>query len=108
MNFTTMSNKAVLEDLGIRVQRERLNQDITQVALAERAGVARKVVQQVEYGRGCTLESLIRVLRSLGKLDQLDTFLPETGLSPVQLAKLKGHQRQRATSRHRRRTPEAR
>jgi len=108
MNFTAMSNKAVLEDLGRRIQRERLNQDITQVALAERAGVARKVVQQVESGHGCTLESLIRLLRALGKLDQLDMFLPETGLSPVQLAKLKGRERQRATSRHRRRKPEAR
>jgi hypothetical protein len=42
------------------------------------------------------LSLLIRVLRAMGKLSQLDAFLPEPGLSPIQLAKLKGRERQRA------------
>jgi hypothetical protein len=32
----------------------------------------------------------------MGKLGQLEAFLPEPGLSPIQLAKLKGRERRRA------------
>ena len=54
-------------------------------------------MQNLESGRVCTLPLLIRVLRVLGKLQQLEALLPETGPSPIQLAKLKGRERQRAT-----------
>ena len=50
----------------------------------------------LESGRVCTLSLLIRVLRAMDKLSQLDAFLPEPGLSPIQLAKLKGRERRRA------------
>ncbi|MEI6632401.1 MAG: helix-turn-helix transcriptional regulator [Chlamydiota bacterium] len=96
MNFTAMSDKAILDELGKRIQQERLNQNISQMALAQHAGVARNLVQMVESGRGCTLKSMMRILRALNKLDQLSMFLPEPGLSPVQLAKLKGRERHHA------------
>jgi putative transcriptional regulator len=99
MNFKTMSDKAILAELGERVNRQRLNRNITQTDLAGWAGVARIVVQRLEGGRGCTLENLIRILRALDFLDQLDTFLPEPGLSPLQLAKFKGRERLRAVGR---------
>lgn len=92
-----MSNEAVLRALGERASQQRLNKDISQTELAKRAGVGRIVVQRLEGGRGCTLESLIRILRALGLLQQLDSVLPELGPSPIQLAKLKGRERQRAS-----------
>lgn len=95
-----MSDKAILKELGARVNRQRLNQNITQAALAGRAGVARIVVHRLESGLGCNLESLIRILRPLGLLEQFNVFLPEPGLSPIQLVKLKGQERQRASGPH--------
>lgn len=95
-----MSDKAILKILGERVNRQRLNQNITQIELARGAGVARIVVHRLENGLGCKLENLIRILRGLRLLEQLNTFLPEPGISPIQLAKLKGHERQRASGRH--------
>jgi putative transcriptional regulator len=97
MDFKGMSNKAVLSEIGERISRQRLNQNITQVELARHAGVARIVVQRLENGHGCTLQSLIQILRPLDLIDQLDSFLPEPGISPIQLAKLKGHERVRAS-----------
>jgi putative transcriptional regulator len=97
MDFKGMSNIAVLAEIGQRIYRQRLNLNITQIELAHRAGVTRIVVQRLENGLGCNLESLIRVLRPLDCIDQLDTFLPESGISPLQLAKLKGHERVRAS-----------
>ena len=101
MKLETMTDKLLLKILGERVNRQRLNQNITQAELSKQAGVARIVVHRLENGLGCNLESLIRILRGLGLLEQLNTFLPEPGLSPIQLAKLKGHERQRASGRHR-------
>lgn len=97
MAFQNLNNQAILQELGERTARQRLNQNITQAELAKRAGVARIVIHRLENGLGCTLESLLRILRALGFLEQLSLFLPEPGLSPVQLAKLKGAKRQRAT-----------
>ena len=101
MDFRSMSDRAILILLGDRINRQRLNQNMAQVALAKHAGVARIVVQRLENGLGCKLENLIRILRVLGLLTQLETFLPEPGLSPIQLAKLKGHERQRASRQNR-------
>ncbi len=97
MDFSIMSDKAILKELGSRVRRQRLNRNITQAELAENAGVGRTVVQKVEQGEECMLSGLIRIMRALSLLDQLDTFLPEPGLSPIQLARLQGRERQRAS-----------
>jgi DNA-binding XRE family transcriptional regulator len=96
MNFEAMSEKAVLEELGRRIQAQRLNVNLAQAEVARKAGVSRRALQNLESGRVCTLSLLIRVLRAMDKLSQLDAFLPEPGLSPIQLAKLKGRERRRA------------
>ena len=97
MNFEAMSEQAVLEELGRRLQDQRLNANLAQAEVARKAGVSRRALQNLESGRVCTLPLLIRVMRVLGKLQPLEALLPETGPSPIQLAKLKGRERQRAT-----------
>jgi transcriptional regulator with XRE-family HTH domain len=97
MKFMDMTDKAVMAELADRIRRERLNRNITQKDLWERAGVSKKVVQQFESGNGCTLDSLVKILRALGRLDQLDAFLPDPGISPIQLAAMAGRQRRRAS-----------
>ena len=97
MIFDSMNNHAVLKEIGVRVRRERLNQNLTQEALSQRSGVSRRLVLDLERGKGCGLNSFIEILRTLRKLNQLDTFLPNPGVSPLQLAKLRGKERQRAS-----------
>ena len=99
MDLLTMNDKAVLEELGARVQRRRLALNISQLELTRRAGVARKVVQNIESGRGCTMKGFVRTMRALGLIAEFDLFFPEPGPSPLELAKLKGRQRQRASTR---------
>lgn len=99
MNFEAMSEGALLEELGRRLQAQRLNANLSQAEVAHKAGVSRRGLQNLESGRVCTLSLLIRVLRALGKLQQLEALVPETGPSPIQLAKLKGRERQRASGR---------
>lgn len=96
MDPTLMSDPAILAELGARVQRYRLNRNITQDDLAAHAGVSRTVVQRLEQGRGCTLKGFVRILRALDLLPQLVEFLPDPGPSPLQLARLAGRTRRRA------------
>jgi DNA-binding XRE family transcriptional regulator len=103
MNFDGMTEKAILEELGRRMQAQRLNLNMAQAEVAHKAAVSRRALQNLESGRGCTLSLLIRELRAMGKLGQLEAFLPEPGVSPIQLAKLKGRERQRASGRRQRR-----
>lgn len=105
MNLENMGNKEIRKELGRRLQRERLNQDITQATLAEQAGIARRTLVGAEKGEGTSLETLIAILRALGRLGQLDNFLPEPPLSPIELARLKGKVRQKASGKTRYPTP---
>ncbi|RPI06418.1 MAG: XRE family transcriptional regulator [Ignavibacteriae bacterium] len=96
-DINEMNDSAILDLLGKRVKKERLNQNMTQTELVQRAGINRTVLTRLENGKGCTLSSLVRLLRSLGKINQLDLFLPEPGVSPIQLSRLTGQQRQEAS-----------
>jgi transcriptional regulator with XRE-family HTH domain len=97
MKMEDMGNSEIQKELGNRLQRERLNQNITQAALAESAGISRRTLVAAEKGQGTTLETLINILRALGRLGQLDQFLPEPPISPIELAKLKGKVRRKAS-----------
>lgn len=92
------SEKAVLEELGERLSRYRLNRNQTQESLAEEAGVSERTIIRMEKGRSTQLNNLIRVLRVLDLLQNLDALLPAPPLSPIQQVKLRGKQRERASS----------
>jgi putative transcriptional regulator len=104
MNFSKMSNEAILAELGQRLRRTRLNRNLTQAELARESGVSRRAVQKVEEGDVTTVETLINILRGLSQLSQLNPFLPEPPPSPVQLAKLQGQTRRRASGKRKRPT----
>lgn len=72
---------------------------MSQQSVADIAGLNRTTVSALERGAPSGLLTMIQVLRALGALDELDLFLHETGPSPLQLAKLKGKQRRRASRR---------
>ncbi len=97
MNFYGLSDKAILREIGRRLKRKRLDQNLTQQSLAEIAGLNRSTISEAENGVSVSTQTLIQILRGLHVLDQIDAFLPDPGLSPLQLAKLKGKERQRAS-----------
>lgn len=97
MDFTGLSDRAILRELGRRLKRKRLHENMSQETVAERAGVARSTVALVEKGSPTGLQTLIQILRVLGALEELDLFLPDPGISPLALAKMRGRERQRAS-----------
>lgn len=90
---------ALLSDLGGRLARVRLDRNLTQAELAEQAGVSKRTVERLESGSAATqLSGFIRVCRALGLLARFDALIPESLPSPIVQLKLRGKQRQRASS----------
>ena len=96
MNIENMSSAAIAEELGNRLRQARLNADLTQAEVASRAGLNRRTILNAEKGK-VQLENLVAILVSIDMADQLDMFLPIQEISSVQLAKLRGKERQRAS-----------
>jgi transcriptional regulator with XRE-family HTH domain len=92
-----LGDDAVLKALGERIARRRIDRDYTQRQLADRSGVGRSAIQRLEAGETVNSLILIRVLRALDVLDELDAGIPELGPSPVQVLRSEGRVRQRAT-----------
>ncbi len=92
-----MSDQAILKEIGGRLKRRRLNRNLTQQEVADQAGLTRMTVGEFERGASSSMMTLIRILRVLEALEELENFLPDTGPSPLQLAKFQGRQRQRAS-----------
>jgi len=108
MNLKDRSPAAITEALGERLKQARLNSDLTQAEVAELAGVTRKVVLNAEKGN-VRLELFVAIMAALNLTGQLDRFLPKQDISPIQLSKLQGKRRQRASGQRKNRgeeTPE--
>ena len=87
-------------ELGRQVRSLRLQQNLDQRQLAERAGIALNAVKHLESGRGATLHSLVCALRVLNRTEWLRALAPAVSISPVQMLKTK-RPRRRASPRKR-------
>ncbi len=92
----TDTTKEVLREIGARLQGFRLQQNVTQAELAETAGVGHATVKRAEAGENIRLQTMVKILRALGRVEALDSFLPEPLVSPIRLAEQRERGRQRA------------
>ena len=92
-----MSDKAILSQLGAQLKQMRLNKNITQLQMSKIAGLSRSAISTMENDGNGSMISFVQVLRALEKLEILNHFITEAPVSPVQIAKLHGKQRQRAS-----------
>lgn len=97
-SVNSLSDEAVLKELGERIAQHRLNQNKTQVVLAQEAGISHRTMARAEHGESVQASSLIRILRALQLLGSLDMLIPVPVASPLQQLKLQGKRRQRASS----------
>lgn len=92
------SDRAILAELGQRLQHTRLERNLSQAKLAEEAGIGRVTLQRIEDGKPASMVNLIRVLRALDLLEGLDQLVPPPTASPLDELRRQGQQRQRAGS----------
>ncbi len=75
MDFGLATPQEVAEELGRRVRRVRLELDLTQQTLADRAGVSRSLVRRLEDGGPVGLHALLATLMALGRLEEVSALL---------------------------------
>jgi transcriptional regulator with XRE-family HTH domain len=92
IKYNQMSDGAIVAYIGSFIKHTRINQHKTQASLAERAGLNRWTVSQIENGESITLSSLIQILRALDCLYVLSEFNYAEEISPLEYAKLKQKQ----------------
>ena len=106
MSLMGMSDKALLKEIGGRIARYRLNGNRTQAALAKEAGVSLPTLQRIESGHSTQWANLLRVLRALKLLENLQALIPEPAVSPLQALKMRGKERLRASNSIKEKDPE--
>ena len=98
IEFGLASSEAIENALSERIEELRLQRNITQSRLAREAGVSRSTITRlVQQGKGISLDSFIRILKALQLAHNLESLLPDPGLSPLEeLEKSSQTPRQRA------------
>lgn len=96
MGFLLIGDQAVEAEIGGRFRALRLRHNLTQQQLADAVALSLNAIKALEKGKA-KLATMIAVLRELGELEQLEGFIPEVSVSPLQLAKRQGQVRQRAS-----------
>jgi transcriptional regulator with XRE-family HTH domain len=96
INWSSMSDNALMTQIGEFIKQQRLDQNKTQEVLAFEAGISRSTLSLLERGETVTLSTLIQVLRVLDQLQVMDAFVIQKTLSPLALAKMEKEKRKRA------------
>ena len=90
------NNAAILKELGLRIKRGRIDMQISQADFAHKAGISVRTLSVAENGGDLRMSNLLRILRVLGSLENLNTLLPELDLNPEGYLTL-GKERQRVS-----------
>ena len=91
-----LTDSAVLEELGKRLERRRIDANLTQAQLAQEAGISKRTLERIESGASTDFAMLIRTLRALGEIEGLENLIPDLPQSPLTLLKQHGRTRKRA------------
>ncbi len=100
MDYYALTDKAIIQMIGVKIRELRLARNVTQKELAESAGVSLSSVTGLERGKNTSLLTLIPVLRMLDALNLIYPFLEERKISPIEYMQIMEgrHKRKRASS----------
>ncbi|EOZ96976.1 transcriptional regulator, XRE family [Indibacter alkaliphilus LW1] len=82
-----VSDGALLKKIGGFIKSRRIEQNLTQDEVAERAAISRSTLSLLERGENIALTNLLKILRVLDALYVLEHFQEVKPISPMQLAK---------------------
>lgn len=96
LDFGFASEREVRVELGLRLRAQRLVRGISQVELAQRAGISMSTVKLVENQGRCTLENFMRLVIGLGLAAELQALFVLKPKSIAQMEQAEQAQRVRA------------
>lgn len=106
-NWHSMSDQAIVSQLGAILRQFRLQQNLTQEELAMHSGLSRSAIYELENGKTATsLITVVKVLRSLHMLQVFDTWFETEADTPFQKIKISNKARVRAVRKENQRKKE--
>ena len=90
------TSRQVASGIGQRLARLRLARNVTQDALAEKAGIGVRTLRRLEAGEPSTMDTFLRVATALGLEEAILSALPEGDIRPIERVSKKGSERRRA------------
>jgi len=94
---STLSYQELEAGLGESLRSLRLQRNIDQKTLGERAGLSLTAIKNLESGKGASIKTLVRVAKALGVQDWLLAVAPRITVNPLHMVK-GASERQRARS----------
>lgn len=74
-------------EIGNSLRRLRVNRNLEQSVLAERAGVSTRALRNLELGNGSSLRTLVCVVRALGRQEWFNTIGPVATINPLMMTR---------------------
>lgn len=97
-NWYSMSDPAIVAELCHTLKQLRLQQNLTQGQLAEKAGLSRSAISKIELGKvSVSLLTVVQVIRALQQFHLLDSWRVASIISPLAVARLTAKSRLRAS-----------
>jgi transcriptional regulator with XRE-family HTH domain len=72
-NWLFLTEQEMLEEIGIRLKKIRLQHNLTQKDLSEEVGLSVSTISLIEQGKSTTVESLIRILIRLNRIKEFES-----------------------------------
>ncbi|MEX2485356.1 MAG: helix-turn-helix transcriptional regulator [Brumimicrobium sp.] len=86
MIFKKLDGEIMIE-VGEKLKQLRLNKNYTQKELAATVGVNRRLIGEIEAGKGTSLLVFIKILKVFNKTDKLLEILESSSISPREMYK---------------------
>lgn len=96
IDFSVATSGQIETALCKRLENIRLSRNITQVQLAEEAGVSPRTIGRLEKGQGVSLDTFIRIMMALGVQQNLEALLPDPTVRPIERVGMSAGERKRA------------
>jgi putative transcriptional regulator len=94
------TNQEILSCIGRKLKHMRLDCNWTQEELTTLSGVSYATLCRLETTGKGSMANYVKVLRTLGGLDELSELVKPSPISPYELLRLRGKKRERASSVH--------
>ncbi len=87
-NIYMLADAEIIRKIAARIKQMRLKQNISQLNLAQSAGLSLSSIIRVEDGNIKSFDTLLRILRTLGELEVFNTLIEEEPMSPNEYFKV--------------------
>ena len=96
IDFSVTTSNQIEAALCKRLESIRLSRNMTQVQLAEEAGISPRTIGRLEKGQGVSMDTFIRIMMALRIQQSLEALLPDPAVRPIERAGIGAGERKRA------------